>query len=96
MVGYYMMELVDTVYTEPMIIGERISDITTGIKSIWRGNDGRECTVEEVAIEYYQKQGYRGYVSRILLSATVVSCVQLKQKSTHGKWHCFHVGKLIG
>ncbi|KAI8082641.1 uncharacterized protein B0P05DRAFT_468140 [Gilbertella persicaria] len=39
---------------------ERISEEIIGKKSIWRGDDGSECSVEKVAIEYYQKQGYKG------------------------------------
>ncbi|KAG0191351.1 hypothetical protein DFQ28_000364 [Apophysomyces sp. BC1034] len=39
---------------------ERISNITAGRKSVWRGNDGAACSVEELALEYYNKQGYRG------------------------------------
>jgi hypothetical protein len=43
-----------------LIIGERISDTITGKKSSWRGDDGAEISVEEVAIQYYSKQGYQG------------------------------------
>ncbi|KAI9487205.1 MAG: hypothetical protein EXX96DRAFT_605196 [Benjaminiella poitrasii] len=45
---------------EITIHGERISDQVTGKKSIWRSDDGSECTVEQVAIEYYKKKGYKG------------------------------------
>lgn len=43
------------------IYGERLSDLeASGRKSIWRNDDGSECTVEQVGIEYYKKQGYKG------------------------------------
>ncbi|KAI7901977.1 VRR-NUC domain-containing protein [Cokeromyces recurvatus] len=45
---------------EITIYGERISEQVTGKKSIWRSNDGSECSVEQIAIEYYQKKGYKG------------------------------------
>ncbi|GAA5816836.1 hypothetical protein MFLAVUS_010370 [Mucor flavus] len=45
---------------ERTIYGERISPEVTGKKSIWRANDGSECSVEYVAIEYYRKQGFKG------------------------------------
>ncbi|ORX54373.1 hypothetical protein DM01DRAFT_348229 [Hesseltinella vesiculosa] len=41
-------------------LGERISDSITGIKSSWRGDDGAVISVEQVAIQYYNKQGYQG------------------------------------
>jgi Fanconi-associated nuclease 1 len=41
-------------------LGERLSDEVVGKKSIWRSDNGAECSVEHVAIEYYQKQGFKG------------------------------------
>lgn len=41
-------------------VGERLSDEVVGKKSIWRSDNGAECSVEHVAIEYYQKQGFKG------------------------------------
>ncbi|CAO3582567.1 unnamed protein product [Absidia cylindrospora] len=46
--------------TEKIIHAERISDTITGKKSSWRGDDGAEISVEEVSIQYYNKQGYQG------------------------------------
>lgn len=43
-----------------IILAERISDTITGKKSSWRGDDGAEISVEEVSIQYYNKQGYQG------------------------------------
>lgn len=46
---------------EITIFGERLSDEdATGRKSVWRSDDGSECNVEQVAIQYYEKQGYKG------------------------------------
>ncbi|KAL7334981.1 hypothetical protein PS15p_200529 [Mucor circinelloides] len=45
---------------EITIHGERISDEITGKKSVWRSDNGAECSVEQVAIEYYQKKGFKG------------------------------------
>ncbi|KAG2204394.1 hypothetical protein INT46_006946 [Mucor plumbeus] len=45
---------------EITIYGERISDEIIGKKSIWRSDNGAECSVEQVAIEYYQKKGFKG------------------------------------
>ncbi|KAI8996762.1 VRR-NUC domain-containing protein [Pilobolus umbonatus] len=42
------------------IYGERVSEDRIGMKSVWRSDNGAECSVEEVAIEYYNKQGYKG------------------------------------
>ncbi|KAI8092607.1 uncharacterized protein BX664DRAFT_327696 [Halteromyces radiatus] len=46
--------------SERTIHAERISDTITGKKSSWRGDDGAEISVETVAIQYYNKQGYQG------------------------------------
>ncbi|KAI9494936.1 VRR-NUC domain-containing protein [Zychaea mexicana] len=43
---------------ERIIYGERISDAVTGFKSVWRADDGAECSVEALALDYYKKQGY--------------------------------------
>ncbi|KAI8357877.1 VRR-NUC domain-containing protein [Choanephora cucurbitarum] len=45
---------------EITIYGERISNEVTGKKSIWRSDNGSECSVEQLAIEYYEKKGYKG------------------------------------
>lgn len=36
-------------------------------KSIWRGRDGEEVTVEIFALQHYESQGYKGYVHLPLL-----------------------------
>ncbi|KAG1207403.1 hypothetical protein G6F68_007571 [Rhizopus microsporus] len=46
---------------EITVYGERISnDDDVNKKSIWRTNNGAECSVEEVALEYYAKKGFKG------------------------------------
>ncbi|KAI8643784.1 VRR-NUC domain-containing protein [Parasitella parasitica] len=45
---------------EITIYGERISDEIIGKKSTWRSDNGAECSVEQVALEYYQKKGFKG------------------------------------
>lgn len=45
---------------EITIYGERLSDEATGKKTVWRSDDGSECSVEHVAIEYYKKKGFKG------------------------------------
>ncbi|CAO3644389.1 unnamed protein product [Cunninghamella blakesleeana] len=45
--------------SEKIIYGEKLSD-STGKKSIWRADDGATISVEEVAIQYYNKTGYQG------------------------------------
>ncbi|KAI9248276.1 hypothetical protein BDA99DRAFT_232249 [Phascolomyces articulosus] len=47
---------------ERIIYGERISESVSGFKSIWRADDGAECSVEALSLDYYKKQGYtQGY-----------------------------------
>lgn len=43
-----------------IVLGERLSDPVTGYKSVFRNNDGGECSVEELSLGYYQKAGYTG------------------------------------
>lgn len=54
----YTIKFVKLIYKK--IVGERISDEIIGKKSIWRSDNGAECSVEQVAIEYYQKKGFKG------------------------------------
>lgn len=41
-------------------LGERLSEEVLGKKSIWRTNNGAECSVEQVALEYYSTKGFKG------------------------------------
>ncbi|KAI9287445.1 VRR-NUC domain-containing protein [Umbelopsis sp. AD052] len=52
-----------TTATERIIYGERLSDAVVGVKSVFRNNDGGECSVEELALGYYNKNGYKGFHS---------------------------------
>ncbi|CAO3681164.1 unnamed protein product [Umbelopsis ramanniana] len=49
--------------TERIIYGERLSDAVVGVKSVFRNNDGGECSVEELALGYYNKNVYKGFHS---------------------------------
>lgn len=44
--------------------GERLDDPTIGKKSIWQARDGSEVSVEELALEQYTKEGWKGSVPR--------------------------------
>ncbi|RUS18970.1 hypothetical protein BC937DRAFT_88121 [Endogone sp. FLAS-F59071] len=46
---------------ERTVYGERLSDLVTGQKSVWRDDDGAECSVERVALGFYEKMGYKGF-----------------------------------
>ncbi|RCH85821.1 hypothetical protein CU098_000182, partial [Rhizopus stolonifer] len=77
---YGMFELTIWLVIELLFEGERISEEIIGKKSIWRGDDGSECSVEKVAIEYYQKQGYKGLhcengIIRMIVSVVVCSTI---------------------
>ncbi|GAA5848994.1 hypothetical protein JCM3766R1_005419 [Sporobolomyces carnicolor] len=45
------------------IEGERLDDPTLGKKSVWRARDGREVSVEELALEQYINEGWKGFHS---------------------------------
>lgn len=54
-------------------LGERVSDSVTGYKSVWRSDDGAECSVEQVAIQYYSKKGYKGYdISKVVMERAIL------------------------
>jgi fanconi-associated nuclease 1 len=40
--------------------GERLDEPAIGKKSIWRASDGAECGVEELALEQYEREGWKG------------------------------------
>ncbi|WFD30469.1 phosphodiesterase I [Malassezia sp. CBS 17886] len=35
--------------------------LPTGVRSWWRGQDGRDCRVEELCLQHYARQGFHGY-----------------------------------
>lgn len=43
----------------------QVSKPQTG-KSIWRGRDGEDVTVEILALQHYESQGYKGYAHLLL------------------------------
>ncbi|GAA5879167.1 hypothetical protein JCM1840_006215 [Sporobolomyces johnsonii] len=43
--------------------GERLDEPTIGRKSVWRASDGEEVSVEELALEQYTKEGWKGFHS---------------------------------
>ncbi|OLL22858.1 Fanconi-associated nuclease 1, partial [Neolecta irregularis DAH-3] len=45
------------------MVGVRISEKEIGRKSVWRGDDGAECSVEKLCLSIYESEGWRGYHS---------------------------------
>ncbi|GAA6043410.1 hypothetical protein JCM8097_008577 [Rhodosporidiobolus ruineniae] len=43
--------------------GDRVDTPTIGKKSVWRLSDGAEGTVEELCLEQYQREGWKGFHS---------------------------------
>ncbi|GAA6016477.1 hypothetical protein JCM8202_006053 [Rhodotorula sphaerocarpa] len=43
--------------------GERLDDPTIGRKSVWRASDGEEVSVEDLCLEQYQREGWKGFHS---------------------------------
>ncbi|GAA6056318.1 hypothetical protein JCM3770_000667 [Rhodotorula araucariae] len=43
--------------------GERVDTLTIGRKSVWRASDGREVSVEELCLEQYVREGWKGFHS---------------------------------
>ncbi|GAA6000814.1 fanconi-associated nuclease 1 [Rhodotorula paludigena] len=43
--------------------GERVDVPTIGKKSVWRRSDGDECSVEELCLEQYTREGWKGFHS---------------------------------
>lgn len=63
--------------------GERLDDPTIGRKSVWRASDGEEVSVEDLCLEQYQREGWKGYASPSVpiwnaqLTMTKRTCLQL-------------------
>lgn len=49
--------------------GERVDTPTIGKKSVWRASDGAEISVEELCLEQYVREGWKGCVSLSLCVA---------------------------
>lgn len=39
---------------------------------MWRGRDGTEVSVEELALQDYEEKGYKGYVDQVVLGAEFI------------------------
>ncbi|KAI9282751.1 hypothetical protein BY458DRAFT_428722 [Sporodiniella umbellata] len=55
------------------VYGERLSEEITGKKSVWRTNNGAECSVEQVALEYYSLKGFKGLHAENGIVRTIAS-----------------------
>jgi Fanconi-associated nuclease 1 len=53
--------------------GEKLSEGETGKKSSWRAMDGAEISVEALALECYNKEGWKGFHSENGILTTIVS-----------------------
>ncbi|SCV67061.1 BQ2448_5707 [Microbotryum intermedium] len=51
--------------------GERLDEPKIGRKSVWRASDGSECTVEDLVLEQYGKEGWKGYHSENGILSTI-------------------------
>ncbi|ORY75355.1 VRR-NUC domain-domain-containing protein [Leucosporidium creatinivorum] len=51
--------------------GERLDEPTIGKKSVWRASDGAECGVEELALEQYEREGWKGFHSENGILTTI-------------------------
>jgi hypothetical protein len=47
-------------------------------KSIWRGRDDEEVSVETVALQYYEDMGYKGFVRFLVLSPLNIFIIRPK------------------
>lgn len=53
--------------------GERLAEGETGKHSIWRSSDGAEISVEQLALEQYNREGWEGFHSENGILTTIVS-----------------------
>lgn len=49
--------------TKRVLQGEQISEAEIGKKTIWQNRDGGECSVEELSLDWYIQQGWKGFHS---------------------------------
>ncbi|BFZ53673.1 hypothetical protein PYCC9005_000703 [Savitreella phatthalungensis] len=57
---------------ESYVYGERLDDRLVGKHSVWRSrHSGEECSVERLALEAYQEQGYLGFHSENSIVTTL-------------------------
>lgn len=60
------------VATKRTLYGEQLSESEIGKKTIWRAMDGAEVSVEELSLEFYVKQGFKGFHSENGIMTTMV------------------------
>lgn len=53
--------------------GEKLSEGETGRKSVWRAQDGSEVSVEDLCLEQYRREGWKGFHSENGILTTIVS-----------------------
>ncbi|SGY40154.1 BQ5605_C003g02330 [Microbotryum silenes-dioicae] len=57
--------------SDRLMEGERLDEPTIGRKSVWRATDGSECSVEDLVLEQYGKEGWKGYHSENGILSTI-------------------------
>ncbi|KAK4048785.1 hypothetical protein OIV83_004551 [Microbotryomycetes sp. JL201] len=60
---------------ERIMQGERLDDPTTGRKSVWQAGNGAEVSVEELVLEQYVKEGWKGFHSENGILTTIFTLV---------------------
>ncbi|KAK4052984.1 hypothetical protein OIO90_004108 [Microbotryomycetes sp. JL221] len=61
--------------TERIMQGERLDDPTTGRKSVWQATNGAEVSVEELVLEQYVREGWKGFHSENGILTTIFTLV---------------------
>lgn len=64
--------------------GERLDNPTIGKKSVWRGGDGSELSVEELALEQYGREGWKGFHSESGVLTTIVRYCWFEARERRG------------
>lgn len=59
--------------TQREMKGEKLSEGETGRKSVWRAQDGSEVSVEDLCLEQYKREGWKGFHSENGILTTIVS-----------------------
>ncbi|KAM0792071.1 hypothetical protein ACM66B_004775 [Microbotryomycetes sp. NB124-2] len=60
---------------ERIMQGERLDDPTIGRKSVWQAGNGAEVSVEELVLEQYVKEGWKGFHSENGILTTIFTLV---------------------
>jgi fanconi-associated nuclease 1 len=59
--------------TTRTVVGVRLNELGLGRKTVWRGNGGEECSVEELCLDHYRMDGWQGYHCEGRIVRTLVS-----------------------